>query len=67
MPSDPIDERPLESDVMSDFFGFKPFVPQDLGLFSLELSVEGRCGQGVEGFVELSWFYTHRRRPSGPG
>lgn len=65
MPSDPIDKRPFESDVMSDLFGLKPFVPQDFGLLSLELPVKSRGCQGIEGLVELSWFHTHRHRPGG--
>lgn len=65
MPSDPIDKRPLESDIMSDLFGLEPFVPQDFGFLGLKLPVKGRGGQGIEGLVELSWFHTHRHRPVG--
>jgi hypothetical protein len=37
---DPIGERLLEADVTARFFGFQPFVPQDLVKLCLKLFVE---------------------------
>ena len=39
---DPIRQRAFESDVVPRFFGFDPFVTQDLLTFRLELAVQSR-------------------------
>jgi hypothetical protein len=40
--NNPVRQRALEADVMADFFGFDPFMPENFVPFRLEFAVKGR-------------------------
>ena len=48
---DPIRQCAFESDVVPRFFGFDPFVAQDLLAFRLELAVQSRVLQKIAGRI----------------
>ena len=52
--NDPIRQSPLETDIAARFFGFNPFVPQNLFAFGLELPIQRRILQQIVG---LRWLF----------
>jgi hypothetical protein len=59
VPRDPVDQRSLESDVVTDLLGFQPLMPQDLGFLGLKLPVKSGGCQRVKGLMEMFLVDTH--------
>jgi hypothetical protein len=61
---DPVEERPLETDIIPGFLAFNPFMAQNLLALSQELLVEHRifhqlCGVFFRGFHLLFGEFQH--------